>query len=62
MYEGFKYVSEQGLMKKTDYKGWQSRQNSCQVKSSELQSKRRIFDIGYVEKDGRTNEEFKSLL
>ena len=62
MYEGFQYVKKYGLLKKNDYSPFNHRRNSCDVSEDELKKKAHIKEIGYVEHDGRTNQELKKLL
>ena len=62
MYEGFAYVSEHGILKKEDYSRWSHSHHVCRVKDQELKQKNHIKDIGYVENDGRYNEELRELL
>ena len=62
MYEGFAYVSEYGILKKDDYSRFSHSHHVCRVKEEELKQKNHIKDIGYVEHDGRYNEELRELL
>jgi len=62
MYEGFKYVSEHGILKKDDYQRFTHSHHACRIKDSELAKKNHIKDIGYREHDGRYNEELRELL
>lgn len=60
MYQGFAYVSKHGIVKRSEYLDYhQSKGKACMnVDSNETH----MTDIGYVEHDGRTNEELKELL
>ena len=65
MYQGFAYVSQNGILKRKDYTDYhQSKDTSCgyhdydETQSSKVHMK----DIGYVEHDGKTNEELKEIL
>ena len=62
MYEGFAYVSEHGILKKDDYSKFSHSHHVCRIKDEELAKKNHIKDIGYVEHDGRYNEELRELL
>ena len=62
MYEGFEYVSNHGLLKKSDYRSYSHRKMSCSISDRELEHMKHIKDIGYVEHDGRTNEELRALV
>ena len=62
MYEGFEYVNRHGLLLKRDYMPYSRRRESCRVSAQDLARRKHIKDIGYVEHDGRTNEELRVLL
>lgn len=62
MYEGFEYVSEHGILLKDDYRSFSHNHHSCQISDADLDRKKHISNIGYVEHDGKTNEELKELL
>ena len=59
MFEGFMYVSQYGILKKNDYKKYHRSDTDCQIRLEEILKKRHIFDIGYMEHDGRTNGELQ---
>ena len=62
MYEGFQYVSSNGIVLKEDYDAFSRFKSECKISSDDLQRKKRISNIGYVENDGRNNEELRDLL
>lgn len=63
MYEGFQYISEKGIVLQKDYEhSYNAKKNSCAISDHELEEKVHIKGIGYVENDGRTNQELKELL
>ena len=62
MYEGFEYISENGIMKKDDYRQFSHSRYTCTARKNDLERKGHMKDIGYKENDGRTNAEFRELL
>jgi len=62
MYEGFQYVSEHGLLRKDDYPSYNRRKNSCRTNDREGRQNAAIKDIGYVERDGQTNDQLKAMI
>mmetsp|Transcript_3354 Transcript_3354/g.5599 ORF Transcript_3354/g.5599 Transcript_3354/m.5599 type:complete len:187 (+) Transcript_3354:833-1393(+) len=62
MYEGFTYISEHGIMRKDEYQPYDRRKNKCRISDQDLAKKNHIKDIGYVEHDGRSNEELIEIL
>lgn len=62
MYEGFQYVSSSGIVLKDDYESFSRFKSSCKLSNDDLQKKKRMSNIGYVENDGRNNEELRELL
>jgi cathepsin K len=62
MYQGFMYISNNGVFKRSDYTDYKFRQGTCSARPDDLNSKALMKDIGYVEHDGRTNQELKVLL
>lgn len=62
MFEGLKYISNNGLMLKNDYTKYHPHVESCGVTNHQLKSTYRIKGIGYEEHDGKSNEELKQLL
>jgi len=62
MYEGFQYVSENGILLRTDYRDFDRRKDECRYDRNTMRSRAVLKDIGYVEHDGRTNEEMRELV
>lgn len=62
MLEAFKYISEKGILLKHDYKEYDHRKHVCDISDEDLAEKKHISNIGYIEHDGRTNDEYKVLL
>lgn len=62
MYEGFEYVSEKGAVKKSYYRPFGHNRHSCEITERNLNRDYHIKDIGYVEEDGKTNEQLRELL
>jgi len=62
MFEGFEYVSKFGILLKEDYRPYNSHKNKCQYHERDIIKKSHLSNIGYIEHDGRTNEELKVLL
>lgn len=61
MYQGFAYVSANGIVKKTDYRDYHGNSaKTCEVNDTDKEV--HMKNIGYVEHDGKTNEELKELL
>ena len=61
MYQGFAYTSKNGLLKKSDYTAYHQTKKSCGLNSDDS-LETHMKDIGYVEHDGKTNEELKEIL
>ena len=63
MYQGFKYVSEQGLLAKENYDRYHMKEATCTYTNT-TQPRRKTYmnDIGYVEHDRRGNGQLKVLL
>lgn len=55
MYEGFEYISENGILKKEDYKMFSHARHTCTARPNDLKNKGHMKNIGYKEHDGRTN-------
>ena len=51
-----------GVLLKEDYQAFSRFKSDCKISNEELQRKKRIDNIGYVENDGRTNQELRDLL
>lgn len=49
-------------MKKSDYHSYAHHKMGCSVSDRELDHLNHIRDIGYIEHDGRTNEELRALI
>ena len=62
MYEGFEYVSDHGIVKRQNYRSFAHNRHSCELNDRDLQRRYHIRDIGYVEHDGKTNEELKAIV
>jgi hypothetical protein len=61
MYQGFAYVSANGIVKKSDYRDYHGNAaKTCEVNDTDKEV--HMKHIGYVEHDGKTNEELKELL
>lgn len=61
MYQGFAYVSQEGQQRKLDYPQAYSQRSTLKCEADHSKAVH-MKDIGYVEHDGRTNEELKELL
>jgi len=62
MYEGFEYASKYGILEISDYREYTHNNQMCSITEEDLRRKRHLYDIGYMEHDGRTNSEFIQLL
>lgn len=63
MYEGFQYISDHGILRRSAYKDFdRSNIGSCQADNNQLSRQAVMKDIGYVEHDGRTNEQLRELV
>ena len=62
MLEAFKYISNYGALKREDYRAFSKSQKDCGISVDDLKKERHVSDIGYIEHDGRSNDEYKALL
>ena len=62
MLEGFAYVAKDGILLEKDYRLYNHRKNKCQFNSKMTRERSHLADIGFIEHDGRTNDELKELL
>jgi len=62
MFEGFQYISEHGILRRHDYRDYHKSKGSCDLGPEGTGRRAAIRDIGYVEHDGRVNDELKELL
>jgi len=62
MFEGFEYVSKHGILKKSDYRAYNKRKGNCQTTQRDLDKTAALRNIGYVEKDRRSNEELRQMV
>lgn len=61
MYQGFAYISQHGILKDEEYRPFVGSISGCEATPDKLTGGN-MKDIGYVEIDGRTNEELKEVL
>uniref|UniRef100_A0A7S3FW15 Peptidase C1A papain C-terminal domain-containing protein n=1 Tax=Strombidium rassoulzadegani TaxID=1082188 RepID=A0A7S3FW15_9SPIT len=62
MYQGFAYISQNGVLPRTQYTDFKRRTSECSTTNELLDSEAVMKDIGYVEHDGRSNAQLKQLL
>lgn len=62
MYQGFHYISNNGILKTEDYRPFSSNVGKCNTTVDQLQQKGHMKDIGFVEFDRRTNAQLKEIL
>jgi C1A family cysteine protease len=61
MYQGFAYVSQNGALKRDDYRPFSQHADHCGATPEKLKTGA-MKDIGYVEYDRRTNQQLKEIL
>mmetsp|Transcript_6509 Transcript_6509/g.10458 ORF Transcript_6509/g.10458 Transcript_6509/m.10458 type:complete len:97 (-) Transcript_6509:394-684(-) len=60
MYQGFAYISQNGVFKWEDYIDWTGKARStCDATPDDLAKKGHMKDIGYVESDREENHQLK---
>jgi len=63
MYQGFAYVSANGISKRSDYRDYHAKSGiRCEMDSEKYATNSHMKHIGYVEHDGKSNEELRELL
>ena len=62
MYEGFQYVSDVGILKRSNYRDFERHQAKCQFSKDYLHSEAALTGIGFIEHDGRTNDQMRELI
>ena len=64
MYEGFEYVSKHGIYRRGDYRDFDRRASTCEVHYNEKVDRNANLkgEIGYIERDGRSNEQLRELI
>lgn len=62
MYQGFAYISNNGVLKKDDYRAFGQRVGPCEATEEVLKEKGHMKNIGFVEHDRRSNEQLKKLI
>jgi len=55
MYEAFEYVSKNGILIYEDYRTDALYDEHCAINEPDLNRKKHLSDIGYVENNGRYN-------
>lgn len=61
MYEGFEYVSNNGILTTQEYGDFAQRKNTCHYDIN-LRQDGRLRDIGYLERDRKSNDELRALV